>query len=280
MNYELITPSISTCELKIYNENERTNGTYISDWHIHREYEIILILSGKKIFYINNVELELNVGDIIFVDSNIPHKTATPINSSAILLQFNISSHSNSFDESEAINIFRKSKTPYVVFKAKSIINKKISTCISKIQKEYLNQKYYFEYFIKSYLFELTAILYRNEILTDQNEFLEKEPHLVPVFKYISSHYNEHISLSEISNIANLHSSYFCKIFKSAIGISFVEYLNLVRINKAKQLLQSTQMNITEISYEVGFSSVSDFIKTFKKYNYCSPYKYKFLLQK
>ena len=62
------------------------------------------------------------------------------------------------------------------------------------------------------------------------------------------------------------------------MGVSFVEYLNLVRLSKAKTLMQTTAKSIGEIAFEVGFSSVSYFIKTFKAHNGCSPNQYRALL--
>ena len=69
--------------------------------------------------------------------------------------------------------------------------------------------------------------------------------------------------------------SYFCRIFKSAIGATFTEYLNFVRICKAEKKLATTSESILEISAEVGFSSVSYFNKIFKKYKNCSPSAYR-----
>lgn len=280
MEYELVIPSLSTCALRIFDANEGIDEIQIADWHLHREYEMILSLSETKNFYIGNDEVELRSGDIIFINSNVPHKCITNVGSTSVLLQFNISAVGNLFEELKLSGILGETKTTYTVFESNSSINRKITTCINKIREEYSRQDSYFDYFIKSYLQELIALLYRHGILTDYNKFLEGIPNLLPVLKYISEHYNEHITLADVSKVANIHSSYFCKIFREGLGISFIEYLNLVRISYAKTLLETTQKNITEIAFDVGFSSVSYFIKTFKKYNYYSPNKYKSILEK
>ncbi len=279
MNTELITPSFSTCSLRLYDNRLPSEKIYISDWHIHTVIEMILLLSGTKQIYINNEKILLNAGDIIFINSNIPHKTETPIGSSCVLLQFNTSSKNS--DNSNYFwleNIIGITNTTHTVFGKDTEINFLLTDCIQKIRYENSKKEKSYDYFIKSYIYEVTAILYRNGILADYTEWQHRVSPLTEVLKYIERHYNEHISLSEISNVLNFHKSYFCKFFKNILGISFVEYLNLVRLNKAKKLMAETQKNITEISYEVGFSSVSYFIKTFKKYNYCSPNKYKSLL--
>lgn len=279
MNVELITPSITTCSLRLYDAKIPAKKIRITDWHIHTEIEMVLILTGTKTFYIEDEIIWLNAGDIIFVNSNIPHKTETPVGSSCVLLQFNTSSkYSDNSDYLWLENIGSITNFTHTVLKKDSDINSGLTNCIQKIRYEFSEKKKSYDYFIKSYIYEVTAILYRNEILVDYNEWLQRVRPLTEVLKYINEHYNEHISLSKISGILNFHSSYFCKFFKNIIGFSFIEYLNLVRLNKAKELMKSTSKSITEISFEVGFSSVSYFIKTFRKYNYCSPNKYRSFL--
>ncbi len=279
MNTELITPSITTCSLHLYEAKIPAKKIGMTDWHIHTEIEMVLILTGTKTFYIEDEIIRLNAGDIIFVNGDIPHKTETSVGSSCILLQFNtVSKNRDDSDHLWLEHISSDIDATHTVFEKGSDINALLTDCIQKIRCEYSEKKKSYDYFIKSYIYEVTAILYRNEILVDYNEWLQRVRPLTEVLKYIDKHYNEHISLSEISGILNFHSSYFCKFFKKIIGFSFVEYLNLVRLNKAKELMKSTSKNITEIAYDIGFSSVSYFIKTFRKYNYCSPNKYRSLL--
>ena len=73
----------------------------------------------------------------------------------------------------------------------------------------------------------------------------------------------------------NFDPSYFCRIFKSAIGATFTEYLNFVRVCKAEKMLSRTNNSILDISEAVGFSSVSYFNRVFKKYRNCSPRAYR-----
>ncbi len=279
MRCELLEPSISTCALRVYDSKEPYKRTWISDWHIHTECEMILLHSGNKHIYIDDDELTLCEGDIVFINGKVPHKTITPTGSAGALLQFRLSSQTNN-SNLELDDILEMNSCPYAVFRHGTQINTEITQCIEKICYEDSNQEKFYDYYIKSYLYELTAILYRNNILADRNEFLQKVEYLVPVLEYINENYNEHISLKKISSIANLHPSYFCKVFKNALGVSFIEYQNLVKINNAKKFMLTTQKNITEISFDVGFASASYFIKTFKKYNHFSPNRYKSLFTK
>ena len=279
MHVEFITPSLSTCSLRLYDNKMVAEKVYSSYWHIHSEIEMILILAGTKIVYINDDEIQLNPGDIIFINSNIPHKTVTPIGSSCVLMQFKTTSQNDcTSDYTWLNNVASITNIPHKVFKKDTKINSTLADCIQKIRTEYANKEKSYDFFIKSYIYEIIAILFRNDVLTNYDKWQQRISPLIKVLKYVDEHYTEHISLSEISGVLNFHNAYFCKFFKNIMGISFVEYLNLVRLNNAKKLMKNTSKNITEISVEVGFSSVSYFIKTFKKYNHCSPNKYKSLL--
>lgn len=280
MNIELIEPTFTTCSLRLYNSDIPTERMYKTNWHMHQEIEMILLLTGTKAFYINNERILLQSGDIIFINGNIPHKTETPIGSSCVLLQFN-ASHENA-DEIDCFlrdNVNMDMNSTYFVFENGTEANSLLTDCIQKICRENSEKVKAYDFFIKAYLCEITALLYRNGILSDYADLKKRILPLTKVLEYVNRHYSEHISLSEISGILNFHSSYFCKYFKRIIGFSFIEYLNIVRLSKAKRLMRETEKNITEISFEVGFSSVSYFIKIFKRYNYCSPKKYRALIQ-
>lgn len=72
----------------------------------------------------------------------------------------------------------------------------------------------------------------------------------------------------------HLNKDYFCRLFKKATGTSVIEYLNFARVCKAEELLKS-DMNITDIAYTVGFSSLSYFNRSFNKYKGYSPTCYR-----
>jgi two-component system response regulator YesN len=76
---------------------------------------------------------------------------------------------------------------------------------------------------------------------------------------------NEHLDLATVSNHVGLSRVYFCKLFHQMEGISFSTYLKRVRIEKAKQLLLSTNMKVFEVSNAVGFSHSKYFGYVFKE---------------
>ncbi|MDI9218494.1 helix-turn-helix domain-containing protein [Clostridium tertium] len=96
------------------------------------------------------------------------------------------------------------------------------------------------------------------------------------VEEYIISNIKEELSLESIAKNFNLSSCYFSRNFKEFIGCNLSDYINSLRIKKAKELLNNNEMSIKEIGYEVGYSDPNYFSKVFKKYEGYSPTEYKF----
>lgn len=92
---------------------------------------------------------------------------------------------------------------------------------------------------------------------------------------YISKNYAKSINLEMTAEYVNKSKNYFSYLFKKELGISFVEYLNQVRIEAAKKLLETTDEKTYEISEKVGYSDYKYFSSVFKKLTGISPAQYK-----
>lgn len=93
--------------------------------------------------------------------------------------------------------------------------------------------------------------------------------------EYISKHFSENISLADVADVIHLNPSYFSSLFKQVTGESFKEYLNKVRIEEAKSLLEHTDYSIIEIAVACGYSDQSYFTKVFKKTTGITPKQYR-----
>lgn len=81
---------------------------------------------------------------------------------------------------------------------------------------------------------------------------------------FIHTYYYENLALSEISKVANMSPSYFCRKFKDIYGKNYVKYLTEYRIKKSKQLILESDMSLAEIAGRVGIHDMSYFSKLFK----------------
>jgi len=92
---------------------------------------------------------------------------------------------------------------------------------------------------------------------------------------YIEKVYMEDISLASIAKYFNYNSSYFCKIFKENMDISFWEYVSRIRIENSKKLLLETKKTVGQIAEAVGYNNRFSYIRTFKKYTSVIPSEYR-----
>ena len=82
---------------------------------------------------------------------------------------------------------------------------------------------------------------------------------------YILRHIDERLSLEEIAATVNVSTYYFCKIFKQSTGMTFTEYVNRQRIELAKSEILKPDRRVTEVAYDVGYQSLSQFNRSFLK---------------
>ncbi len=104
----------------------------------------------------------------------------------------------------------------------------------------------------------------------------EKSNSIIGLAKdYIRNNYNKDISLDDVSRAVNISPYYFSKIFKENTGENFIEYLTNIRIDKAKELLGTTEYSMKEICSMVGYSDPNYFSRSFKKNVGVTPTEYK-----
>ena len=97
----------------------------------------------------------------------------------------------------------------------------------------------------------------------------------ITIIQFINHNYTKDISIKDISKQLNLNPSYISQLFKKETGSTYVKYLTQLRIEKAKDLLQNTDLSLSEICDQIGYNDYFYFLKTFKKYEGMSPSKYR-----
>ncbi len=121
----------------------------------------------------------------------------------------------------------------------------------------------------------LTDILYE-DIHSKLVVYTDAESDYVRQAKnYILKNYNRGISLESLAEELRLNQSYVSSIFKKGTGINFKQFLTDVRMDNAKRLLRETNMNISQIAYEVGYKSAFYFTNTFIAHEGIKPQEYR-----
>jgi two-component system response regulator YesN len=95
---------------------------------------------------------------------------------------------------------------------------------------------------------------------------------------YIAQNYNKNITLEDAAGAVNVSPTYFSKVFKDEVGSTFIDYLTMLRIRKAKQLIGEGRLSNKEICDVIGYSDPNYFSRVFKKTVGATPTEYRALL--
>ncbi len=114
---------------------------------------------------------------------------------------------------------------------------------------------------LESFAFQLGEWAHR---LVFANAQLEPEP-VRRAKAFIMSHLAEPLSLEAVADEVHVSSFHFCKIFKRATGLTFTDFLNRARVEKAKRMLMRSLVAVTDVAYDVGFQSLSHFNRCFRR---------------
>jgi AraC family transcriptional regulator of arabinose operon len=133
---------------------------------------------------------------------------------------------------------------------------------------------------VKSILLEIIAYFIENagieKIRLPASSSFEK---LDLILKYIENHLAENITIEDLAKIAHFHPNYFIHFFKSLLGLSPIQYINKIKMEKAKMLLMTTDMSITEIAESVG-TQLYYFSRSFKNYTGFAPSAFRSLFER
>lgn len=93
--------------------------------------------------------------------------------------------------------------------------------------------------------------------------------------EYINQHYADDLTLTEIAGYIGLNETYFSHLFKKTTGVNFTDYVNSLRIDKAKEILRTEDYSIYQVAEKVGYTNISYFSRIFKQWVGVGPFEYK-----
>lgn len=125
-------------------------------------------------------------------------------------------------------------------------------------------------------VYRLIMNLYQYAAPVGQTTYKKYSDKMAPVFDYIEAHSHESITLQEIAKQLGVSPQHVCLLFQKTKGLRPFEYVNKVRIRKAKALLLSNpDLSVKEIGKRVGYEHTSYFIKLFKQYEKVTPSRFR-----
>lgn len=137
------------------------------------------------------------------------------------------------------------------------------------------NYRHFHEYYRNLEFLLLSVNDYIKEVRTAHSEHSE----IKTAIAFMEENYHKPLNMAMVSNHVSLNYSYFSEAFKNHTGENFVVYLKKLRISKAKELLENSELKITDIGRAVGFENSKQFARVFKELEGISPHEYRLKLQ-
>lgn len=127
--------------------------------------------------------------------------------------------------------------------------------------------------YLRALVFEIMRIAEEHEQFhyksVEYNQYLES------VFRYIEAHFDENLQVQDLAAICQLSESHFRRVFYLNTNMSPLNYLNMVRIEKACEILNKEDLQVEDVGYKVGFKTPSSFFRNFKSFTGLTPYQWK-----
>ncbi|MCB2305388.1 AraC family transcriptional regulator [Clostridium estertheticum] len=251
--------------------------------HYHDDYEIYYLLDGKRHYFIKDKVYDIKKGDLVFVKKNEIHKTfdaGAPYHQ-RILITFKKSYLNNILVEAKNYDLLSCFHGNTNVLRLKIDEQKSIESLLSKMLYEDTHQVDSSSIYLKIMLTEFLILVER--LLKNAPSYHIETTNLThkrisEIITYINKNYVENLTLDFLSKRFFISTYYLSRTFKNVTGLNLNQYVNTIRIKAAQKLLFSAELNITNISEEVGYRSITHFGRVFKSITGVSPLKYKKIL--
>lgn len=247
------------------------SAKYGGDWHsvphTHNHMELFFIVGGKGQFLIQDQLFPVGVNNLVIINPNVTH-TEVSLNAQpleyivlgieGIELATNESSNGqyNILDHFESVEI---------------------AGCLRNILREMEQKNIGYEDICQAYMEILIIRLMRNTELAvgTAPQVISSNRQCATVRRYIDLHFKEPLTLDQLADEAHMNKYYLSHAFKREYGVSPINYMIHRRIEESKYLLAETDLSLSQIAQNLGFSSLSYFSQVFRRTVDISPKEYR-----
>jgi AraC-like DNA-binding protein len=254
-------------------------------WHFHPEYQLFLVLEGRGTQFVGDNIKPFKEGDLVFTGPDLPHlwrnneayfDRKNGLSTRGIVIYFQENFLEDSVQQKEEME---KIRHLFALSRRGLEVKGKARRQVSELMVELVGLKG-----VES-IIQLLKIL---DILAHSPDLhpiahagyvnLNKESEtdrMNKVYEYVMQNFRQKISLEEVAALTNMSLSSFSRYFKTRVNKSFSDFLTEIRIDYACKLLHEERINISQVGYESGFNTLSNFNKQFKEVTGQTPLLYR-----
>lgn len=248
-------------DLPIMYKVYENNGQLITN-HWHESLEIIYVVYGHMEVYMQDKIHQLKNNDYIIINSGDIHSTICVVQSKVYLLQIPPA-------------FLEKNIADFHTIRFENTYHDEIKNLLYQMGYLYEKKADGYTLSFQSALFQFLYILNKNCRITispiEKNRSDKNREQLLLITNFVAKHYREIIPLKSAALVVGLQPEYFCRFFKKYMGMTFLDYVNQVRLSFIYDDLVNTDLNIYTILENRGFTNYKLFMKLFKERYGCTP---------
>lgn len=250
--------------------------------HFHNLMEIGICRQGLGDMYMDEEVLRYRDGDITLIPENYPHVTISDGEGTNYweYIFFDLKSvveelfPNNPVFQTEVVASLTKR-----AIMTNSTENKALAGHINSVIQEFTDKRPYHQKIIRLHVQAIVLeLLRRDASLPIEEDYQMKGTNMSQIaaaLEYVNKNYDRQMKAAELAEICNMSETHFRRIFESYINMSPMDYVNLIRIQKACELMKKTNDSMDTIAGKCGFTTTSTFNRNFRKFLDTSPYQWK-----
>lgn len=250
--------------------------------HFHNQYELFYIIEGERQFFFDNKSYNAHAGDLAIIDTNLVHTTCSITSEdkgyNRVIMYIDYEKMCDFDKRYPGLNIVDFIHKNYGIYNLDEDLRIAFLNLYRDIRHELTKKTNGYQSRI-----EIVTLYWLYKLLSLKKEQHQKHPEINSAKKnsasnistYLEKNYTKAVSLDTIAEDLFMSKYYICRIFKEYTGFTITEYINILRIKKATQLLENSNQSISDVATELGFESASYFERTFKKIMNVTPLKYR-----
>ncbi|KAA9357425.1 AraC family transcriptional regulator [Larkinella humicola] len=255
------------------------------NWHFHPHYQLFLVVEGTGTRFIGDSIKPFSEGDLVFLGPNLPHlwrsdhaffQRDSGLITRGIVVYFPedfLGDHF--FDKPEMSLIQQLLEHARRGLEWTGPSQKMVQETLQQLASQPVNFNRVMT--LLSLLDELshavdyrfiTSLGYTNTVKPSETDRMQQ------VHNYVLGHFHDDISLDSVADLAGMTPPAFCRYFKARANKTFSEFVSEIRIGHSCKLLMEGKLSVTQVSYESGYRTLSNFNRQFKGITGQTPSEY------